>query len=180
MIPDPRKIAISEHQRWLGYLQPEGLVVSPLALVDSQVQLDTGSYASVQERLIDSLASDPTSGRPVIGHFAFFAREFLGWKDELLSIFSVVAEVPDGLRISTGEHGEILQPDAAYKFFHPVDPATPWILLVRQLETGTSLDEIPDGKKEHGWSATPHQNSSGCCVKRECPSASFATAIQSA
>jgi hypothetical protein len=157
MIPDPRKLAISEHQRWLGYLQPEGLVVSPLALVDSQVQLDTSRYAAVQERLIDSLATDPATGRQTIGHFAFFAREFLGWKDELLSVFSVSAEVPDGLRISTGEHGEILQPDAAYKFFHPADPDKPWILLVRQLETGTALDEIPDGKKELGWIATPHQ-----------------------
>jgi hypothetical protein len=157
MIPDPRKIAISEHQRWLGYLQPEGLVVSPLALVDSQVQLDTGSYAAVQERLINALASDPESGRPIIKHFAFFAREFLGWKDELLSIYSVAAEVPDGLRISTGEHGEVLQPDAAYKFFQPTDPAKPWLLLVRQLEVGSSLDEIPDTKREKGWIATPQQ-----------------------
>jgi hypothetical protein len=157
MIPDPRKIAISEHQRWLGYLQPEGLVVSPLALVDSQVQLDTGSYTSVQERLIDALTTDPETGRPVINHFAFFAREFLGWKDELLSIYSVAAEIPDGLRISTGEHGEVLQPDAAYRFFQPEDPAKPWLLLVRQLEIGTSLDEIPDTKREKGWIATPQQ-----------------------
>ena len=157
MIPDPRKIAISEHQRWLGYLQPEGLVVSPLALVDNQVQLDTGSYTAVQERLIDALTTDPETGRPVINHFAFFAREFLGWKDELLSIYSVAAEIPDGLRISTGEHGEVLQPDAAYRFFQPEDPAKPWLLLVRQLETGTSLDEIPDTKREKGWIATPQQ-----------------------
>ncbi|MCX6875011.1 MAG: class I SAM-dependent DNA methyltransferase [Verrucomicrobia bacterium] len=157
MLPDPRKLAISEHQRWLGYLQPEGLVVSSLALVDSQVQLDTGGYAAVQARLIDSLSTDPSSGRQVITNFAFFAREFLGWKDELLAIFSVSAEVPDVLRVSTGEHGEILQPDAAYRFFHPTDPSKPWLLLVRQLETGASLDEIPDGKKEHGWVATPHQ-----------------------
>ena len=157
MTPDPRKLAISEHQRWLGYLQPDGLVVSPLALVDSQVQLDTGNYAATQERLIDSLATDPATGCLVIGHFAFFARGFLGWKDELLSIFSVSAEVPDGLSISTGEHGEILQPDAAYKHLHPSDPAKPWILVVRQLEAGTPLDEVPDGKKDHGWIATPHQ-----------------------
>jgi hypothetical protein len=157
MIPDPRKIGISEHQRWLGYLQPAGLVVSPLALVDSQVQLDTGSYTAVQERLMDALATDPESGLPIIKHFAFFARDFLGWKDELLSIYSVAAEVPDGLRISTGEHDEVLQPDAAYRFFQPEDPAKPWLLLVRQLESGTSLDEIPDTKREKGWIATPQQ-----------------------
>lgn len=157
MTPDPRKLALSEHQRWLGYLQPEGLVVSPLALVDSQVQLDTGSYAYVQDRFIDALKPDPITGQLVIENFAFFARDFLGWKDELLSIFSVTAEVPDGLRISTGEHGELLQPDAAYKYFKPADPAREYLLLVRQLDTGVSLDELPDGKKERGWSASPHQ-----------------------
>ena len=157
MIPDPRKLALSEHQRWLGYLQPEGLVVSPLALVDSQVQLDTGSYASVQDRFTDALKTDPITGQLVIEHFAYFARDFLGWKDELLSIFSVTAEVPEGLRISTGEHGELLKPDAAYKYFKPADPAREYLLLVRQLDTGVSLDELPDGKKERGWSASPHQ-----------------------
>jgi hypothetical protein len=157
MTPDPRKIAISEHQRWLGYLQPEGLVVSPLALVDSQVQLDTGNYAATQERFIDSLATDPETGHPVISHFAFFARSFLGWRDDLLSIFSVSAEVPDGLRISTGEHGEVLQPDAAYRALHPTDPAKPWLLLIRQLDPGVSLDQVPDAKRDQGWIATPHQ-----------------------
>lgn len=157
MLPDPRKLAISEHQRWLGYLQPEGLVVSPLALVDSQVQLDTGSYAATQERFLDAVSTDPETGRPVISHFAFFARDFLGWQDPLLSLFSVSAEVPDGLKISTGEHGEILQPDAAYKHLHPADPAKPWLLLIRQIEAGASLDQVPDAKRDHGWIATPHQ-----------------------
>ena len=157
MIPDPRKIAIAEHQRWLGYLQPEGLVVSPLALVDSQVQLDTGNYATVQDRFLDALKTDPVTKERGIEHFAHFARKFLDWRDELLSIFSVSAEVPDSLRISTGEHGEILQPDAAYRYFKPADPARPWLLLVSQLPAGTSLDELPDGKKERGWCASPHQ-----------------------
>jgi hypothetical protein len=157
MIPDPRKIAIAEHQRWLGYLQPEGLVVSPLALVDSQVQLDTGNYATVQDRFLDALKTDPVTKERGIEHFAHFARKFLDWRDELLSIFSVSAEVPDSLRISTGEHGEILQPDAAYRYFKPADPARPWLLLVSQLPADTALDELPDGKKERGWCASPHQ-----------------------
>ena len=157
MRPDPRKIAISEHQRWMGYLQPEGLVVSALALVDSQVQLDTGSYAAAQERFRDGLATDPDSGQPVVENFAYFARDFLGWKNELLDIYSVSAEVPDVLRVSTGEHGEILQPDAAYRFFKPSDPVQPVLLLVQQLPLGTELDELPIAKKERGWVASPHQ-----------------------
>lgn len=31
--------SLRDHQAWLGYLQPDGLVVSPAALVDSQVIL---------------------------------------------------------------------------------------------------------------------------------------------
>ena len=69
----------------------------------------------------------------------------------------MAAEIPDGLRISTGEHGEVLQPDAAYRFFQPADPTKPWLLLVRQIEAGISLDEIPDTKREKGWIATPQQ-----------------------
>lgn len=157
MTPDPRKLAISEHQRWMGYLQPDGLVVSPLALVDAQVQLDTGSYTITQERFLDALTSDPDTGALGIPNFAFFARNFLGWRDELLSIFSVSAEVPDGLKISTGEHGEMLEPSAAYKFFQPADPARPYLLLVKQLPPGTLLDQVPDAKQEKGWVATPHQ-----------------------
>jgi hypothetical protein len=30
---------VQDHQAWLGYLQPDGLVVSPAALVDLQVIL---------------------------------------------------------------------------------------------------------------------------------------------
>jgi hypothetical protein len=106
MLPSPRQIALAEHQRWLDYLQPEGLVVSPLALVDSQVQLDTGAYAKTQDQFLDALTPDPTAGEAVVADFARFALNFLGCRDELLSIFSVTAEIPDGLRVSTGEHGD--------------------------------------------------------------------------
>ena len=40
---------IRDHKTWIGYLQPEGLVVSPAALVDAQVSLDLGG-AAVRQR----------------------------------------------------------------------------------------------------------------------------------
>ena len=156
MIPDPKKVAIGEHQRWLGYLQPEGLVVSALALVDSQVQLDTGSYAATHERCLDALKSDPASGDPYIEDFPVFAREFLGWEDELLSVFSASGEVPDVLRVSTGEHGEILEPSAAYQYFKPDDPARKFMLLVKQIPLDDDIDAVPSSKQQ-GWVASPHQ-----------------------
>ncbi|MBU3665994.1 MAG: class I SAM-dependent DNA methyltransferase [Chthoniobacterales bacterium] len=153
MSADPRKIAISEHQRWLGYLQPEGLVVSPVALVDSQVQIDQGQLNAIHARLLESL--DEIDGRPVIADFVKFAREFLGWEDELLSIFSVSDEVPDALKVSTGEEGELLAPTAAYRFFQPAEDQSPWLLLAKQLPPGTDLDAVPESTR--GWSATPQQ-----------------------
>jgi hypothetical protein len=155
MLPDPRKSAIATHQRWLGHLQPEGLVVSPIALVDSQVVMDEGSLALTQQRFLDSV--DDFEGQPAITDFFRFAREFLGWRDDLLSHFAVSAEVPHGLRIATGDEGEVLEPTAAYRYFKPADPANPWLVLVKLLPSGTALDELPDSKSHRGWVATPHQ-----------------------
>ena len=155
MLPDPRKSAIATHQRWLGHLQPEGLVVSPIALVDSQVVMDEGSLALTQQRFLDSV--DDFEGQPAITDFFRFVREFLGWRDDLLSHFAVSAEVPHSLRIATGDEGEVLEPTAAYRYFKPADSANPWLVLIKLLPPGTALDELPDSKSHRGWVATPHQ-----------------------
>ena len=62
---DPRKHAIDEHKRWIGYLQPDGVVVAPVALVDFGAQLDASLFASSQERFLDAIARDD-DGAPVI------------------------------------------------------------------------------------------------------------------
>jgi len=154
---DPRKHAIEEHKRWMGYLQPEGVVVAPVALVDHGVQLDASTFASTQERFLASVDRDADTGAPVIPHFAQFARTFLGWRDDLLDIYAVEAEVPDALRFSTGEFGELLHPDAALRSLAPSDPAKPWMLLIRQLPPGTKFDEISDAARARGWVASPAQ-----------------------
>lgn len=156
---DPRKHAIDEPKRWIGYLQPDGVVVAPVALVDFGAQLDALPFAPTQERSIKSISQDE-DGNPVIPDFAQFARAFLGWKDSLLDIFSVADEVPDALRVSTGDYGELLRPDAAYRHLNVAslpDPARPWMLLIRQLPPGTKFDEIPGEARTHGWVASPAQ-----------------------
>ncbi|MBM3793885.1 MAG: class I SAM-dependent DNA methyltransferase [Acidobacteria bacterium] len=154
---DPRKHAIDEHKRWMGYLQPEGVVVSAVALVDHGVQLDASTFISTQERFLAAVSKDPDTGAPLISHFAQFARTFLGWRDDLLDIFAVEAEVPDSLRVSTGEFGELLHPDAALRLLAPAEGAPPWLLLVRQLPPGTSLDAVPETQRATGWVASPAQ-----------------------
>jgi hypothetical protein len=154
---DPRKQAIDEHKRWMGYLQPEGVVVAPVALVDHGVQLDASTFATTQERFLASVARDTETGAPVIPHFAHFARTFLGWRDDLLDIYAVEAEVPDALRFSTGEFGEQLYPDAGLRYLAPPDPGKPWMLFIRQLPPGAKFDEISDASRASGWVASPAQ-----------------------
>ena len=100
---DPRKHAIDEHKRWLGYLQPEGVVVSAVALVDHGVQLDASTFSATQENFTAATTKHPDTGAPVIQSFAHFARSFLGWRDDLLQIFAVEAEVPDALAAAIDE-----------------------------------------------------------------------------
>ena len=44
--------ALKDHQTWIKYLQPEGLVVSARALVDSQVVLDRAQLARIQQEFL--------------------------------------------------------------------------------------------------------------------------------
>jgi hypothetical protein len=157
MSHDPRKHAIHEHKRWLGYLQPEGLVVSPVALVDFHAQLNLDGLTALQEQFLAATQPHPEDNRRHIPAFAAFARDFLGWKDSLLDLFPVEATVPPTLTVSTGEHGEILRPDAAYRQLVPTDPVKPWLVLVRTLPLGTNLDQVPAGQQTQGWVASPAQ-----------------------
>jgi hypothetical protein len=166
---DPRKQAIDDHKRWLGYLQPEGVIVAPVALVDHGVQLDASTFAPTQERFLESVARDPESGAPIIPHFAQFARTFLGWRDDLLDIYAVEAEVPDALRFSPGEFGELLYPDAALRHLAPSDPGKPWMLLIRQLSPGTKFDEISEAARVSGWVASPAQKFERLLRAKEIP-----------
>lgn len=157
MAHDPRQQAIHEHKRWIGYLQPEGLVVSPAALVDFGAQLDASTLTELHGRYSEAIQVHPDTGAPFIESFPMFARAFLGWKDHLLDLYPVEASVPNALLASTVERGEILRPDAAYRFLTPADPNRPWMLLVRQLPKEADLDRLPDDKAAATWVASPTQ-----------------------
>jgi hypothetical protein len=133
---------------WLGYLQPEGLVVSPAALVDSQVFLSRTSTSLQQEFLqwIDL----PQDGEPHISDFETFAEAFLGWTNEVL----VPAE--DELTFYDPNWGEELRPTHAFKDPSPKDPEKPYVLLIQQAPPQTNLDKATTGD-EASWTATPTQ-----------------------
>ena len=77
--------AIRDHKAWLGYLQPDGLVVSPAALVDSQVLLNRNNCVeTVRARLTGPAAlselksysdNDPRLKLDVKSEAAYFAEQ---------------------------------------------------------------------------------------------------------
>jgi hypothetical protein len=154
---DPRQLAIHEHRRWLGYLQPDGLVFSAVALVDSQIQINQSLYIEAQAAL-NSVLSTGSEGEPELPHFTTFAAGFLGWDPSRILYWAVADECPVALQTAVSEGGEILRPDGAYKFRDPTqasDPERPYHLLIRQLPAGTDPDAVQESS--HGWSASPVQ-----------------------
>lgn len=148
--------AIRDHQAWLGYLQPDGLVVSPAALVDLQVILPRDTLP-LQERFLEfvedaPLRDDETS--PAIADFAAFTQGFLGWPEDCL--YGLVPErpVPEALRVVLSEFGETLEPSLAFADPLPKNPDNPWLLLIQILPCGTQLDTVVS-QDARGWAATP-------------------------
>ncbi len=152
--------AFRDHQAWLGYLQPDGLVVSPAALVDLQVILPRDVRAE-QHALLELVTEVPlprpgggSEPQPVIADLPAFLDAFLGWPPDLLHGLDPARPLPDRLSVPLREFNEILTPTAALAEARPKDPDQPWLLLVQELPLGTDLDAAycPEGR---GWTASP-------------------------
>jgi len=148
---------IRDHQEWLGYLQPDGLVVSPLALVDAQVILDTRAIETQQRFL--PFAQTVTSGNgdediTAITDFPAFCCDFLAWPQDCLWGLDAEHPLPDDLTVPLPELGETLAPTFALRDNRPKDPTQPWLLLVKVLELGVAMDAETTGH-DAMWTASP-------------------------
>jgi methylase of polypeptide subunit release factors len=149
---------IRDHKAWLGYVQQDGLVVSPTALVDAQVVLDRNTLP-LQERFlpfVKEVTTDDDNSLLAIKDFPAFARGFLGWPDDCLFGLDTDRPLPDSLTIALPDYGETLAPTYAFKDPRPKDANQPWLLLVQTLPLATDLDARV-AADERGWSASPTQ-----------------------
>jgi hypothetical protein len=150
--------AIRDHQAWLGYLQPEGLVVSPAALVDSQVILPRGTI-KLQEKFLAFIHNVEHDGRGTIAAISDleeFVTNFLDWPREQLVGLPNGEPIPDSLRVPLPEFGETLEPTLAFRKPSRDDSPGEWLLLVKNLPVGTDLD-ARHGRDERTWSASESQ-----------------------
>jgi hypothetical protein len=153
---------IRDHQAWLGYLQPDGLVVSPAALVDAQIVLDTRAI-DTQAKLapfVTTIEDDENDReRKIISDVPGFLSGFLEWPDDLLFGNDPARPIPESLIVPLAELGETLEPTLALKDHRAKEPKPgeqpqPWLLLVKILDTGADLDAVTTGDQA-SWSASP-------------------------
>lgn len=142
--------ALHDHKVWLGYIQPDGLVVSPAALVDAQVLLDRNTLP-LQERFLE-FVQESDEVLDFIADFDNFAAKFLEWPEELLFGFNHNEALPESLKIPLPEFGEILEPSFALKDPRPKSVDNPWLLLVKILPRTVDLDAA---KSEGVWNVSP-------------------------
>jgi len=145
---------IADHQAWLGYLQPDGLVVSPAALSDSQIIVDRHAGPLQRQFLdyIETVDGEHGETHAQIRDLRAFLTSFLAWPAEALRI-SAAGDVPDALASPLPEFGETLAPDYA---LHSLSSQREWLLLIRELPPEIDLDERTT-PLESRWSASPAQ-----------------------
>jgi hypothetical protein len=151
----PSDPAIKNHQAWIGYLQPDGLVVSAAALVDAQVFLDQ-NLLPLQQRFLPFIkeVSINESELSAVEDFPRFVREFLEWPDDCIVGLDPSSTLPDTLSVPLPEFGETLAPSFALKDAKPKEASHPWLILVKVLSLGEDLDASAAGKDAQ-WSASP-------------------------
>jgi hypothetical protein len=146
-------LGIKEHQQWLGYLQPDGLVVSAQVLVDNQVYINRNSaplQAQLQKYVVAHEVADGEETQRLTD-LKTFLTGFLGWPTQMLTGTEEGGEIPETLKIALPEVSEILEPTYAFK--NMSGAASPWMLLLKEVPAGADLD----AKDDSDWSVSQAQ-----------------------
>jgi hypothetical protein len=141
MATDP---IIKDHQLWIGFVQPEGLVVSPHALKNAQAILSHS--VGLQQEILRRHTVPGFDKNLRLKDFPAFARESWGWRE------SDLATPPADLSTRLPEYGETLRPTWVVRGGKG-QPEN--LILVEELPSGTDFDKPGPASEEHRWHASP-------------------------
>ena len=153
MPKSPEQLA---HEQWLGYIQPEGLVVSIPALLEARAHINQ-NFLPRHRAFLDFLPKDRT-GQPIgeLPAFLPFAESILGWQQSDIAGSPQGPALPDTLQFYLRDYGETLQPKYALRDSN--DPASDWLLLIDELPGVPDFDSAFDTTvptTSHQWKASP-------------------------
>ena len=144
--PDPNTGA---HLEWLGFIQPNGLVVSAPALVKAGAILnrqDAEGQALLAGCVHQRVVLPGRDPEPCVRDFQEFASTVLGWGFSSRG-YAGTAEspVPADLAVVLPDYDETLHPDFAVRERDPRNGASPWQLLVQVLAAGQDFNKATSG-----------------------------------
>jgi hypothetical protein len=125
MAKSPEQLA---HEQWLGYIQPEGLVVSIPALLEARAHINQ-NFLPRHRALLEFLPKD-RAGQPIgeLPGFLPFAQAILGWSQADVAGSPQGPALPDTLQFYLRDYGETLQPTYAVRDSAQEDEE--WMLLI--------------------------------------------------
>ena len=135
---------IKDHQLWIGFVQPEGLVVSPHALKNAQAVLSRN--VGIQQEILRRHAVPDFDSNLRLKNFPAFTQEFWGWRE------SDLATPPDDLSARLPEYGETLRPTWVVR---GGKGQPEHLILVEELPWGTDFDKAVQQSEEQRWHASP-------------------------
>ncbi len=154
MADEQYRALLEIHRRWIGYVQPVGLVVAPVALVRHGIGADR-NVAATQVRLAEHIVTDRDQP-PRIADLQAFLQDLLGWQAD------DIVPAPDDLAVPLPELGTTLRPTFAVRDPAPVTDASPWQMLIGVEPDFTDLDAKGttgqgggQGNDARAWAAAP-------------------------
>jgi hypothetical protein len=130
---------------WLGYVQPVGLVLSPVIL--DRYGLVPEEQTRADGDAVAACLAPEGEARALADPWTFFSR-ILGWREHQVAGLPNGKRLPDGLSVAIDED-TVLDPHWAV-----IDPEGKPTLLVRIEEPSVAADQRG---ALAGWEATPHQ-----------------------
>ena len=110
---DQYDASIQDHQKWIGYLQPEGLVFSAVALSEHGFIIDRSKLNEYQSLFEEHLQVDKEDEEVTwvgLRDFQAFLREYLKWPEEAIYGDNPGRPVPSDLVEPLADFTEEIRP----------------------------------------------------------------------
>ena len=149
MAKSPEQLA---HEQWLGYIQPEGLVVSIPALLEARAHINQ-NFLPRHRAFLEFLPKD-RAGQHLgeLPGFLPFAESILGWSQADIAGVPQGPLLPDTLQFYLRDYGETLRP--TYALRDSTGDGSEWLLLIDELPGIQDFDTaLPVGGQQ--WHASP-------------------------